>query len=143
MKIDDLLKIVISPAASTCRRPPEDFRRYLSAAIDGRTPAGGTPEALPLSGPGALSPPGPERPAAALEAGLRRLEAFARGLADPGVTLRDLEPLAQELLQDSHRLAALARNLAADSPLRGLAEETAALAYVESLKFQRGDYLPG
>jgi hypothetical protein len=142
MKIDDLMHLVTpSPAGSSSRGPQEDFAPYLGAAVRGRFPAAGPGEAAVVSGPAAVAPPGPEGPPPVLEAGLRRLEAFARGLADPGITLRDLEPLAQELMQDSHRLTALARTVSPASPLRALTEETAALAYVESFKFQRGDYL--
>lgn len=142
MKIDDLVQLVPSPAAKpSSRRPEEDFALCLGAAVQSRASAAATPGAAPVSGPTAVSPPDPDSPFAALEAGLRRLEAFARRLADPGITLRDLEPLAQELLQDSHRLNTWARSVPPASPLRALTEETAALAYVESLKFQRGDYL--
>lgn len=142
MKIDDLVHILTPSAAKpSSRRPDEDFASYLGAAVEGRSSAAGLLDAMPVSGPTAVAPAGCGGPAAVVEAGLQRLEAFARGLADPGVTLRDLEPLAKELLQDSHRLTALARSVPAASPLRALTEETAALAYVESLKFQRGDYL--
>lgn len=142
MKIDDLLQLVTSlPAKPSSRRPEEDFALYLGAAVQGRAPAADTPGPVPVSGPAAVTPLDPHSHLAALEAGLRRLEAFARGLADPGITLRDLEPLAQELLQDSHRLNTWARSVPPASPLRAVTEETAALAYVESLKFQRGDYL--
>jgi hypothetical protein len=76
-----------------------------------------------------------------VEPALDRLEAFARGLENPGTSLRDLAPLARELEEDSRRLAALSLTHTGASPLRPLLEEAAALAYVESLKFQRGDYL--
>ncbi|MEJ5329288.1 MAG: hypothetical protein WHT07_03965 [Desulfobaccales bacterium] len=142
MKIDDLVQLVTSlPAQPSSRRPEEDFAPYLGAAVQSRAPAAETPGPVPISGPAAVTPLDPDSPLPALEAGLRRLEAFARGLADPGTTLRDLEPLAQELWQDSHRLTLLARSVPPTSPLRAVTEETAALAYVESLKFQRGDYL--
>lgn len=139
MKIDDLLRLLPPvPGASPSRRPDEDFAPYLHSALGSRPG-----EVLVVPPPPRVAgvPPAASAPAAALEAGLSRLEALARGLAEPTLTLRDLEPLVRELLQDSHRLTALARNLDPSSPLRALTEETAALAYVESLKFQRGDYL--
>ncbi len=142
MKIDDLVHLVTPPAAQpSSRRPEEDFALYLGAAVQSFAPGDDTTGAVPVSGPTAVTPPDPDSPFAALEAGLRRLEAFARGLANPGMTLRDLEPLARELLRDSHRLNTWARSVPPTSPLRAFTEEAAALAYVESLKFQRGDYL--
>jgi len=141
MKIDDLVRVLFPrPEASGGPRSREDFAHVLSAALEGRAEG---PIPLPsagLAGPEAASSLRDGAPEA-LAPALARLEAFAQALADPGMSLRELAPLARELLQDSRRLSALSRALDPASPLRALTEETAALAYVESLKFQRGDYL--
>jgi hypothetical protein len=76
-----------------------------------------------------------------LEGAFSRLENFARGLASQDTSLRQLSPLSAVLEQDSRQLQNLVQSLPKESPLRQVAEEAAALAWVESFKFQRGDYL--
>jgi hypothetical protein len=72
---------------------------------------------------------------------LSRLEIFQEGLSREGLSLKGLSPLAQALEKDSQHLDSLAQSLPADSPLRSLVEEAAALTWTESYKFNRGDYL--
>jgi hypothetical protein len=72
---------------------------------------------------------------------LSRLEIFQEALDRPGMTLKSLAPLVQALEKDSHQLDSLARSLPADTPLRQIVEEAAALTWTESCKFNRGDYV--
>ncbi len=143
MKIDTLSLLPSSAApAATPVRPQEDFAQILRAALG----SGSSPQACGAAnvrglGEIALEPVAEKRLPAALESVLTRLEHFARDLGNRQVHLKDLATLAHDLERDSHRLAVLSRSLGPDSPLRSLLEEAAALAYVEAVKFQRGDYL--
>ncbi len=143
MKIEDLVVLLPPSGRPSSPRPePGEFAQRLQEAVTGRQPQGPVC-AQGLSGLAETAPPapGPAGAAAAVEPALDRLEAFAKGLQDAGRNLKDLAPLAKALERDSRRLAALCRSLDTASPLRPLVEEAAALAYVESVKFQRGDYL--
>ncbi|KMY67226.1 hypothetical protein AAU61_10100 [Desulfocarbo indianensis] len=68
------------------------------------------------------------------------LDRYSSALADPNYTLKDIEPLAEEMeelaqtLQDS-----LAKG--DFGPLQQLAEETLTQARVQAIKFRRGDYV--
>ena len=72
---------------------------------------------------------------------LSRLEIFQEALGRQEISLKTLSPLAQALEQDSRRLQAAAQNLPSASPVRQLVDEAAALAYTESFKFKRGDFI--
>jgi hypothetical protein len=72
---------------------------------------------------------------------LSRLEIFQTSLTRAETSLKKMAPLVQKLDEDSRRLQEVSQELPEGSPLRQVLEETAALAYVESFKFNRGDYL--
>jgi hypothetical protein len=55
--------------------------------------------------------------------------------------MKKISSLAQTLEGDSQRLHSLAQSLPDSSPLKQVMEEAAALAYTESFKFNRGDYV--
>ncbi len=76
-----------------------------------------------------------------VDAVLSRLDIFQEALSRPGLSLKGLSPLAQALEKDSQHLDSLAKSMPADSSLRPVVEETAALSWTESYKFNRGDYL--
>lgn len=75
------------------------------------------------------------------DAALSRLEILQTSLARAENTLKKMAPLVQKLDEDSLRLQEVAQGLPENSPLREVLEETAALTYVESFKFKRGDYV--
>jgi hypothetical protein len=143
MKIEDLLLFQQAGVSFKTRAPAaeENFSQCLQeAAATARSQAG-------QSAPGArsvseLAPAGPGLPASAelAEAVLSRLEIFQTSLARDA-TLKKMAPLVQKLAEDSRTLQDAAQALPEDSPLRQILEETAALALVESVKFNRGDYV--
>jgi ABC-type Fe3+-hydroxamate transport system substrate-binding protein len=70
---------------------------------------------------------------------LDSLERYGHALGDQGRSLKEIEPLAQELEQ---RVEDLQAGLPDDGhPLRQLAGEVLAQAQVAALKYRRGDYL--
>jgi len=148
MKIEDLLALgqtISRPEPQSRTEQGENFADILQAAQEKTNPstvatsAGVLPSATPVEiiANSALLTDSLK----AVEEGLCRLEAYQRGLSSGEVSLKSLAPLATALEQDSRRLQDLAAQLPPDSPLKSVAEEVAALSWVESFKFQRGDYV--
>lgn len=70
------------------------------------------------------------------------LENFAGQLEDPQVSLRQMEPVLEEINAKADALLEKAKFLGeADSGLKEVATQTAVTARTEYMKFQRGDYL--
>jgi predicted metal-dependent hydrolase len=72
---------------------------------------------------------------------LNMLDDYIKALGDPQKTLKDIAPLADDLDRGATRLDQLASTLEEGDPLKGLTNDTAALAAVEALKFRRGDLI--
>jgi hypothetical protein len=143
MKIEDLISLSVNPSpSSVAGGGKEKFAECLKEAVAlSRQEAG--PQAL--GGPAIVAGVTQTGPAGAahemVDAVLSRLEIFQEALARPGLTLKSLSPLVQAMEKDSQHLESLARALPADSPLRQVVEEAAALTWTESCKFTRGDYV--
>jgi hypothetical protein len=70
------------------------------------------------------------------------LDRFAEALGNPAKTLREVEPLVREMKAGADELLALAeRDVPVDDPLRSIAVEGAMRANIETIKFNRGDYI--
>jgi hypothetical protein len=146
MKIEDLMSLPINPASSpvtdVSREGKDKFAEFLKEAVALKQQEAG-PQALggptSLGGVAQLGSTGAAQEM--VDAVLSRLEIFQEALSRPGLSLKGLSPLAQALGKDSQNLNSLAKSLPADSSLRPIVEETAALTYTESAKFSRGDYL--
>lgn len=143
MKIEDLVLLPVKPAPSQVTGGGRDkFAECLKDAMAVGQKEGG-PQSL--GGPAPVAGVTPTGAAGAaqemVDTVLSRLEIFKEGLSREGLSLKGLSPLAQALAKDSQHLDSLAQSLPADSPLRSLVEEAAALTWTESYKFNRGDYL--
>jgi hypothetical protein len=71
---------------------------------------------------------------------IQMLESYMLALGDPSKTLKEIAPLADDLDRGATRLDLLASGLQEGDPLKGLTNDTAALAAVEAIKFRRGDF---
>jgi hypothetical protein len=146
MKIEDLISLpvnpVSSPATDVSGEGKSKFAECLKEAVAVQKQEAGVQA---LGGPALLGGVAQVEPTGAaqemVETVLSRLEIFQEALSRPGLSLKGLSPLAQALEKDSHHLNFLAKSLPANSSLRPIVEETAALTYTESAKFSRGDYL--
>lgn len=71
---------------------------------------------------------------------LDQMEVFGQALGDKGMTLKDIEPLAEELEQ---RAGDMGKSLDTngDASLQELAKSALAQAQAEVIKFRRGDYV--
>jgi len=143
MKIEDLVLLPVNPASSPVGGGGKDkFAECLKDAVALRQKEAG-PQALggpaPVTGVAQAGTAGAAQEM--VDTVLSRLEIFQEALSRPGLSLKGLSPLAQALEKDSQHLDSLAQSLPKDSSLRPLVEETAALTWTESYKFNRGDYL--
>lgn len=80
-------------------------------------------------------------PTKQLEKAFDQMENYAAALGDENKSLKDIAPLADGLKKTASQLDELSRRLPDGDPLKGLASEAAVLATVESMKFNRGDYI--
>lgn len=80
-------------------------------------------------------------PGQQLESALDQMDEYASALGDSSRSLRDIEPLADNLKKTAGELAELSRRLPEGDPLKGLSNDAAVLATVEAMKFKRGDYV--
>ncbi len=72
---------------------------------------------------------------------LDMLDKYSAQLQDPGVTLKTIEPVLEEINLSAGTLLKETQNLTAeDENLKRVATQTIVAAQTEYLKFQRGDY---
>jgi glutamine synthetase adenylyltransferase len=145
MKIEDLLPLSITPSRPEAKPTGEaDFAQHLKEALTADTQGTAASEALTgLEQLTAINPVAEinRTPTEVLDTVLSRLDNYREALAQPDLPLKKLANLVQNLEEDSQRLQSLAQSLPASSPLKQVMEEAAALAYTESFKFNRGDYV--
>ena len=73
---------------------------------------------------------------------LEMLDAYVSKLNDPGVPLKNIAPVLEEINTEAGGLLKETQLLAdADAALKKIATQTIVAAQTEYLKFQRGDYL--
>uniref|UniRef100_A0A7C3WS04 Uncharacterized protein n=1 Tax=Desulfobacca acetoxidans TaxID=60893 RepID=A0A7C3WS04_9BACT len=143
MKIEDLILLSQTPGRRPAREPgTENFAEYLKEAkASSRSEQSGQAAGLDPVKEVTSADEVIQTSAALADAALSRLEIFQTTLGKGDISLKKMAPLVQKLEQDCLRLQDVARSLQEDSPLRLLLEETAALAWTEAFKFQRGDYV--
>lgn len=71
---------------------------------------------------------------------LQTLADYGSALADPAIESRDLEPFVSALEEETSGLLSLRDQFPADDPLAGLLDRVAAVTFLESAKYRRGDY---
>lgn len=77
----------------------------------------------------------------ATEKTLELLEQYQRALADPKISLKEVNPLVQSLSREMKDLAGWAEKLSSSDPLQKILTDLGILASVEVEKFNRGDYI--
>jgi hypothetical protein len=144
MKIEDLLAQIITPQTPEAKPAAGEanFAQQLQDIMAAQgTAAPQAPSAL--DNLAAINPIAEvnNSPGEVLDAVLSHLDTYREALASSDQPLKKIATLVQTLEQDSQRLHSLAQTLPASSPLKSVMEEAAALAYTESYKFNRGDYV--
>jgi len=144
MKIEEVLAQIITPKTTEAKPAAGEanFAQQLQEALAAQGTAT-SKGAASLADLAAISPVSEvnRNPGETLNTVLSHLDSFREALANSNLPLKKIAPLVQTLEQDSQRLQSLAQTLPASSPLKQVMEEAAALAYTESFKFNRGDYV--
>ncbi len=145
MKIEDLLSQIITPKTPEAK-PAAGEANFAQQLQEIMAAAQGTTETQAPAALGNVSAISQvsevnNSPRAVLDLVLSHLDSYQQALGSSDATLKQVASLVQTLEQDSQRLQSLSQNLPANSPLKQVMDETAALAYTESFKFNRGDYV--
>ena len=69
------------------------------------------------------------------------LDQYRHKLEDPGITLKNIDPIIQEIDQEKENLAPTLDSLPEDDELKKLLNQTLVTASLEVTKFYRGDYI--
>jgi hypothetical protein len=77
-----------------------------------------------------------------LEGYLDLMDEYRRGLADPRVSLKALDPLVSSLERSREALTPLLGALPEDPELNDIANRALVTTEMEIMRFRRGDYLP-
>lgn len=73
---------------------------------------------------------------------LKRLGSYSSKLEDPGVSLKSIAPILEEINSDAGKLLEETQQLTeADAGLKKIATQAVVTARTEYVKFQRGDYV--
>jgi hypothetical protein len=93
----------------------------------------------------AAQAPSPLQTEGLLRAGrtLDLLDAYAQSLADPSQSLKKVSGLVKSLEEESKGLGQVLGRMDPQDGLYGLLQEVASTAQVETVKFNRGDYVEG
>ena len=76
-----------------------------------------------------------------IEKVLDLLDQYRRMLADPNVSLKDLEPVIKEMAQEKERMATAMDSLQDGKGLNNILNQALVTASLEITKFYRGDYI--
>lgn len=71
---------------------------------------------------------------------IETLESFSAALADHRFTTTDLEPFIAALEEETTALLSLKTELPDNDPLTTILDRAAAITYLETVKYRRGDY---
>ncbi|MGD9052517.1 MAG: hypothetical protein PVG17_11750, partial [Desulfobacterales bacterium] len=63
-------------------------------------------------------------------------------LADPQVTLRQIEPLLNTIAKEKEQLSAVLNTMPDEDGLKDIVHRTLITTSLEVIKFNRGDYIP-
>ena len=69
------------------------------------------------------------------------LDQYRLKLADPGVTLRNIDPIIKKIDQETENLKPVLDSLPQDEDLKNIINQTLVTASLEVGKFYRGDYI--
>ena len=69
------------------------------------------------------------------------LDQYRHKLADPGITLKNIDPIIREIDRETDNLAPVLDNLPEGEELKDIINQTLVTASLEVTKFYRGDYI--
>ncbi len=133
-------KIMVPAGTKTNQTNTVDFHALLRSQLEA---VNKTAQTTPVAKaePEHTAPPALRIEGLALtEASLDTLEAFSAALGNNLFDNASLAPFADTLQEETAALMAVRKQLPNDDPLAAILDRVATQAYVESAKFNRGDY---
>jgi len=96
---------------------------------------------LPGFQPATASPADHQFVANSIEDMINLLDRYREKLADPRITLKQIDPVIREMTQEMENLAPVLDSLPADEGLKNILNQTLVSVSLEISKFYRGDYI--
>ena len=145
---DQILKNLF-PETKTNPRPPSDkeFGAFLNESIENtKKEVSGTHRTTfvnPLNGVQMTASPGFDKRIALdrIDNLIGLLDQYRRKLADPGTTLKDIDPIIRGIYKETENLAPALDSLPEGEELKNILNQTLVTASLEVGKFYRGDYV--
>jgi hypothetical protein len=72
---------------------------------------------------------------------LNLLDDYRKQLADPAITLRNIEPVMQSIIKEKDQLSSLLESLPNEDGLKDIVNRTLITTSLEVIKYNRGDYV--
>ena len=152
MKIDGNNDIARSATAdkSTSEQATatDEFKKILKASVDRSKTQAAEIQTAPQPNPLAaihftpLSPEARKITIERLDNLLDLLDQYRNQLADPKVTLRQIEPLLNTISKEKEQLSAVLNGMPDEDGLKDIVHRTLITTSLEVMKFNRGDYIP-
>jgi len=73
---------------------------------------------------------------------LNLLDNYRKQLADPTMTLRNMEPVLNTIIKEKEQLSSVLDSLTSEDGLKDIVNRTLITASLEVIKYNRGDYIP-
>ncbi len=130
-------------------QPPagKEFGAILEETVKNTKTAALTPSSttfinpLPGSQPASLSPSEHPFIANSIEDLINLLDRYREKLADPRITLKQIDPVIGDMVREMEKLAPALDSLSADEGLKNVLNQTLVTVSLELSKFYRGDYI--
>ena len=145
---DEIIKN--SFAEKTVRRAPDqkdDFKNVLKASVERTARHPEKTKSSLLANPvstikfHSLSPENKRLTLERIDDFLNLLDNYRDQLADPQVTLRDLEPVINRIEKEKEQLSSVMESLPNEDELKDIVNRTLITASLEVIKYNRGDYI--
>ena len=130
-------------------QPPagKEFDAILKETVKNSTTAGLAPSQttfinpLPALQPASSSLSDHQLAANSIEDMLNLLDGYREKLANPRITMKQIDPVIREMTREIENLAPVLDSLPADEGLRNILNQTLVTVSLEISKFYRGDYI--
>jgi hypothetical protein len=78
---------------------------------------------------------------AVAENALSLLEDYGNAMGDPGISLKEIDPIVKSMLRENEKLAGLSGLMPSADPLAKILDGLGILSTVEAERFNRGEYI--
>jgi hypothetical protein len=151
MKIQNNQQVLktLQHESKTKAQPPtgKEFGTILKETVKNSTTAGLAPlqttfiNPLPGLQPGSSFLSNHQFSANSIEVMINLLDRYREKLADPRITMKQIDPDIREMTREIENLAPVLDSLPADEGLRNILNQTLVTISLEISKFYRGDYI--